>query len=93
MIDLAQIERINISNEQSLGQLEDILSEVAGFAETRSAAEIASLLAKKQPLNPTIAERLQTFIYKFKSLALPLLSDAEIIALFEHLRPLSLIHI
>lgn len=82
MIDIAEIERLNLKKEASLQRLDALLAEVASYAETRSAVEIAQLLEEKRKADPSLRDNLSSFIEKFRILTLPLLKDDEVLQAF-----------
>lgn len=86
MIDFAEAERLNYREDAAITRLDSILGEVAGFAETRTAFELASILKKKVAAEPALGERIGTFIAKFSALGLPLFSDEESISVFDHVQ-------
>ncbi len=75
MIDLAEIGRLDLKDQTGRQRLDALLGEVASYAETRSAAEIAQLLQQKAAADQSLASMISPFIAKFRMLALPLLTD------------------
>ncbi|MBI4093039.1 MAG: hypothetical protein HY420_03905 [Candidatus Kerfeldbacteria bacterium] len=80
MIDFAEIERLDFAASDSLSKLDSLLGEVAGYAETRSSAEIANILETKKKANPSLEKSLDPYIARFRALALPLLTDTHVAA-------------
>lgn len=86
MIDLAEIERLNFKEDASRARLDSLLGEVAGYAETRTALEIAGVLVRKVAENTSLEPLLVPPLAKFRVLALPLLGDDESVAIFDHIK-------
>ncbi|MFH0828898.1 MAG: hypothetical protein V1907_01830 [Candidatus Kerfeldbacteria bacterium] len=86
MIDFAEVGRLNFREKAALVRLDAILGEVASYAETRTAAELASILQKKVDEDAVLAEPLASYIAKFRVLELPLLTDTDAISVFLHIR-------
>lgn len=86
MIDFAEVERLNLRDNAALARLDSILGEAAGFAETRTAFELSSILKKKAAGDPSITQKLEPFIAKFTALGLPLCNDEETIAVLDHMQ-------
>jgi len=82
MIDFADLGRRTLKDEQDLGALDAVLSEVANFSETRTAAEVGALLLKKIAADSTLAVGLRPAVAKFQALALPVLTDQQAVDLF-----------
>lgn len=85
MIDLVELERLDLKGGDARSKLDDALSEVAAFAEARTAAEVAQLLQRKRRDDPSLAQAIDPYVAKFQALALPLLTDRETLGVFEHL--------
>lgn len=86
MIDLAEIERLDFKEDASLARLDSLLGEVAGYAETRSAFEIATVLTRKSHGDTALERLLEPYLAKFRVLAFPLLNDDESVAVFDHIK-------
>lgn len=84
MIDFAEIEQLRLTDPGGLARLDAILGEVAGFAETRSAAEIARLLEQRIQRESVLAATVEPMIAKFRVLAIPLLTDDQVVDALRH---------
>lgn len=85
MIDFAEIERLDFASSAALTRLDSLLSEVAGYAETRTAFEIVRILEEKLKANQKLSSVLDPYIVKFGTLALPLLPEKHVMTIMQHL--------
>lgn len=85
MIDFAEIERLDYASQDALKRLDSLLTEVAEFAETRSAFEIVRILEQKIKNAPSISQAVDPYTAKFAALALPLLPEKYVMTVMRHL--------
>ncbi|MBI4426326.1 MAG: hypothetical protein HY567_02010 [Candidatus Kerfeldbacteria bacterium] len=85
MIDFVELEQLDFRGGDALTKLDDVLSEVAAYAEARTAVQVAQILQRQRQADPELARTIDPYLIKFRALALPLLTDREILAMFDQL--------
>jgi hypothetical protein len=82
MIDLALIERLNLSDSNAVATLKSTLREVVSARETSSAADLLARLTPRLAEAPGLSDALSEELMAVRILALPFLPDEEIVRLF-----------